>query len=657
MEEAVLAKELKVFRKQFKKDHGREPSRKDMNKFPGVAATYDAWLALKSTRSVATSTSASGTSRASASSSDRTYKRKALPDSPKSFPKSREERERREDREGTAMGPPPTTPSKKKKNVTYQAPFLTPTKRDKRASQSPNSQSVHDSGGSIVDVPLTPEQGTGSPSLDRKRHQDYREQLQQSRAPPSPRWRTYEDGSSPSKLRALLSSFSSIHKTPTKRKNEEDKDGSAVQVDRLSQVSTEKSYPAYTPRTKARKRLRGEVVVTPERSGGAGLRGVDHTRIGGQSNCSGQEQQLPKKRRGMAAATTLGDYGIVPVADSRRKDTAGLQSGTHTDLSIRPAEGQTNAQNTHFDEDEEDAMLGPSPSINRVVDRQIKAFKPLFSVEADETFTDGEIEEEEEEEEDLEAVNQVEPASVLQIPRLTASSKANDYDGQGEESEDDEVIIKPYRRYDRQIRGAAFSALDFDSDDDDGGIEGDFYGIDVNLAAERGFDSEEGEDNDDDDNEPPIFDNLSLHSPQCKKARQSMRIKAEREVRHLLGAEDEIQALDWDEEAAKREAESGSAAVPPPKTNKVGPPIKGGKLRKGFRDVKSEVGSGKAKKEVAPKEKPKSLIFQNTRDQVGSDQDSDVGQGSANDDEWASDVSSAEYGLGNGYMSDNDDAM
>lgn len=584
-----------------------------MNKHPAISATYDAWLAAKSSQSASTSA-------ATLDESKNGTKRKTLPSSPHVGGESGE----------SAMGPPPTTPSKKKKTMSQHDLFRTPTKA-KETALSP-SGSIHDSGGSIIDVPLTPKHILASPSTTRKRHQSVTFVA-------SPH-RTYEDGNSPSKLRALLSSFSSIQRTPTKgRREEAEKDEDAILMEKLTRGA---KATAYTPRTKARKRLRGEVVITPEKEGSG--KGKGQAARENQRRSSSDHGPLSKKRRGMAMST-LKDFGIVPIPAPKNR-AAGSDNGMaeekrKVELSRLHSSHSQVQEYDDDDEDEDDEILGPSPSANRKVNRPIKSFKPLFGVEADGSLSGEEGEGGDQHDEPVGA------KAVSTTAPLTSLKSLNQVEVD-DDDEDRDVIVRPYQRYGNSSFTQRFHALGGALSDDDEDME--FYGL---LAAPQATTSAEREilvSSEEEDDDPSILETLSLNSPQCKQVRNRQRVKAQREVRQLLGAEEEIQPLEWEDGTGQTEGV-------PPKTNKVGPPVKAGKLRKGFKDVKSAVSTTKLRQKQ--EKASTSLVFQNTREQMGSDQDSDLGGGldSDDDDEWASDVGSAEYGLGDGYMSDGVDCI
>ena len=566
-----------------------------------MAATYDAWLAVKAPPS-ASAPSGSVVKRPA------NAKRKAANDSPP--PHHRNVAGGAQQSAAPTMGPPPTTPGKRKRTRELSQGLLrTPTKT---LSASP-SNSVHDSGGSVVDVPLTPK-AAESPSLrGKQRHKDV---LMAS--PSSRRIRQYEDGGSPSKLRALLSSFSSIQRTPTKTSGRGEDDNDRRLLERLVGGS------AFTPRTKARKRLRGEVVVTPEKA-----RAQEQLELVGQQTRgdTARDRPAPKKKRGMALST-LRDYGMVPIAGPQSK--AGSQSRPQEDKAQVRIEAGDGDEGDDGDDDQD--MLGPSPSVDRIVDRPVKAFRPLFGVVSNGQLND---------DDDDDRNERVDLADGLSVPAPQARA-AHD-----EEGEEQDVVIVPYQRYERgHFRQYLYSPQERMSDDED---DLNVYGV-VAPAAVRPESPEELAEDSSDDDAAPVLDALTLNSPQCKRARNMQRIKAERHVQQLLGAhEEDWRAFEGDmgEEHGRRE---GSSI--PPRSNKVGPPIKGGKLRKGFKDVTSAVAKSDAEVDHTPPAPSSALVFANDREQAGSDDEQYNGEDDSND-EWASDVSSAGYGLGDGYMSDN----
>lgn len=514
------------------------------------------------------------------------------------------------------MGPPPTTPGKRKRTRELSQGLLrTPTKT---LSASP-SNSVHDSGGSVVDVPLTPKQTAESPSLrGKQRHEDL-----PASSPSSRRIRQYDDGGSPSKLRALLSSFSSIQRTPTKASGRGEEDNDRRLLERLVGGS------AFTPRTKARKRLRGEVVVTPEKAR------AEEQPVGQQTRGdTTRDRPARKKKRGMALST-LRDYGMVPVAGPQSK--AGSQSRLQEDKAQVRIEVGDGDEGDDGDDDHD--MLGPSPSVDRSVDRPIKAFRPLFGVVSNGQLNDDDDDDDGDDDDRNERLDQADGLSVP-APQARAANE--------EEGEEQDVVIVPYQRHERgRFRQYLYSPQGCMSDDED---DLNVYGVVAPSAVRQESPGKLAEDSSDDD-AAPVLDALTLNSPQCKRARNMQRIKAERHVQQLLGAnEEDWRAFEGDmgEEHGRRR----EGASIPPRSNKVGPPIKGGKLRKGFKDVTSAVAGSDTADDRTPPASSSALVFANDREQAGSDDEQHNGEDDSND-EWASDVSSAGYGLGDGYMSDN----
>lgn len=605
-----------------------------MSKYPSIAEIYDEWLAIKSASTASTS---SAPVQRHSSTTKAAKRRIEMTSSPRKT--VHESRFDIADDAGpsTLMGPPPTTPSKKKRLSYLDAADVnttskTPTKGSKigPAAASPLSD-VHDSGGSLVDVPSTPKQDSpGSPSTFASRwtHQRQKQTRQQQKSPS--KIREYE---SPRKIKELLSSFSSMHRTPTKEKEAEDE---------LRQRLTKGVLPAYTPRTKARKRLRGEVVITPEKGR------VDEGRV--------VKEQGTKKRRGMAATTTLRDYGIVSVAAPKGRANGSLNGKGNTQERVngRSLDLREETDDEDDSEDEGDEILGPSPSVNRITDRPVKSFQPLFTASHNATSLEDDNEGLSEGQQQIawtitKTSNKTNGTPPAAIPRQEKSGPATTPDRKADGDEEDaDMVVVAYQPYGKKgiarhiTEGSgALSGNDSEEDDD---LATDFYGVTTALDSTTEAMEEEdiGAANTSEEDASPILIALNLDSPQQRKARRRQKMREEREIRHLLGTDDSLLHLAEEEEEVK-------AALP--KSNKVGPPIKGGKLRKGFRDVSS---SKVKQSKVAPttiQKKPR-MILQNSREQLGSDQESELGRNDSDDDEWASDVGSAEYGLGNGYMSD-----
>ncbi|KAE8211558.1 hypothetical protein CF327_g4700 [Tilletia walkeri] len=214
--EGILRKQLKEFQRSFVAQHGRPPSKSDMAKEPSIQSAYDAWHAIRKVSSSSStqaeaSSSKSGTASTSASRVFTTPSRKSRNTAPQPT---------------TTTAATPTPTSTRKKN-----PFATPssaaaaasTQTPSRPKQNPPTPST------IVRIFVTPPHPAASTSagLNDDAQFDY--------------------ANSPSRLKALIAARS------TTRVGAGGGSGNLLKNDN------------FTPRTKARKRLRGEFVPpTPE---------------------------------------------------------------------------------------------------------------------------------------------------------------------------------------------------------------------------------------------------------------------------------------------------------------------------------------------------------------------------------------------------------
>lgn len=163
--EAILRKQLKQWQRAFRAEHGREPSKSDMQRHPEISSTYDTWRAL----SEATS--------------------------------AKPRREKKTSASEGAMAAPPTTPTKPRKYTMVASPknpFRSPQKPRREYERAPEFPSA------LVEA------------------EAYESDMSDEEAKPKQR-------------------------TPVK----------------AAAAATPQSSMLFTPRTKARKRLRGEDVRTP----------------------------------------------------------------------------------------------------------------------------------------------------------------------------------------------------------------------------------------------------------------------------------------------------------------------------------------------------------------------------------------------------------
>lgn len=214
--EQILRRELKRWQKSFKDKHGRDPTKRDILADASIAGTYDTWQALGGD-----SQQIEGKAKV----------RKTVPASNK----SKHDKHARKGKAESSAAAVLKTPTKSKRFSTQHVdtspsknPFRTPTKSPVKKPNpfaTPSKQSpikaAPSPAGSVVDVSMTPPKAQ------------------------------YEESSSPSRLRSLVAAHSKHSNSPSR---------AAGKLDA--------ALIAYTPRTKARKRLRGEDVPPTPRTNG-----------------------------------------------------------------------------------------------------------------------------------------------------------------------------------------------------------------------------------------------------------------------------------------------------------------------------------------------------------------------------------------------------
>lgn len=241
-------KKLKTWQHEFRTKHKREPRRSDIAQVPDIAAIYDAW------------TAAAGKGKAKAARSSTSSNAEAGPSRSSS------------NQQPMGRPPPPSTPTKMRSVLTdprtpvhgsrgspSRNPFQTPTKTPSR--------------------PLTPSSAVKlrtPPANQSDIHQGSHDAH-------------FHYNTSPSSFRALVGAHS-LSQSPNRR----GKDTSSVDALLASKQ-------ALTPRTKARKRLRGEEVPpTPHSKGGSRKDGVP----------SPARTSLPPRKR-RAQGTTASAGGVI----------------------------------------------------------------------------------------------------------------------------------------------------------------------------------------------------------------------------------------------------------------------------------------------------------------------------------------------------------
>ncbi|SAM60938.1 uncharacterized protein UBRO_00905 [Ustilago bromivora] len=235
--EATLRRELRTWRRAFKAQHGRDPTKRDILADPEIAGIYDTWQAVGGDLKAAKAKPHPRVERGDSIASSSKQRLDEGLNTPSKKKPSHKEVETEVGR-GNPFKTPTKTPSRKKN------PWVTPSKSlaiggagEKEGEASPAC--------SMIEVEMTPTKR--SPLLDilSKRNTA-------SRPPQGQEYVT----ASPSKLRTTLTAASRL--TPTIKRL------SPTRV--KSDAALSAALVAYTPRTRARKRLRGEdVPPTPNR--------------------------------------------------------------------------------------------------------------------------------------------------------------------------------------------------------------------------------------------------------------------------------------------------------------------------------------------------------------------------------------------------------
>ncbi|KAN0060277.1 hypothetical protein ACQY0O_007606 [Thecaphora frezii] len=325
--ESILRKELKQWQRNFRTKHGRDPTKRDILGDAEIASTYEAWNAIaaatgskpKPTASSSRSDAVASSSRSSASAARKDEAQRRREEAPAPDPKRR--------RDDVARARPssdqPTvsladsnvfkTPTKPRRSSsgrshgpvtpTHSNPFRTPTRlrgsSPSAAHRSPLGRHGPESSaerrpppspaGSVVDLQMTPTKPTTpSPSKLGSDRYDY--------------------AASPSKLRTLVASHST--RSPSGKR---------------PSASDAAELVTYTPRTKARKRLRGEEVPpTPkqddgraaQRGSGAAFAAYLASASGDKDPGSAGEASVGKERllsSGKRPSGGLAAYGFGPL--------------------------------------------------------------------------------------------------------------------------------------------------------------------------------------------------------------------------------------------------------------------------------------------------------------------------------------------------------
>lgn len=338
--EQILRRELKTWQKAFKAQHGRDPTKRDILADDAIAGTYDTWMAVGG---------------------DAKAKPKKVEESRRSTTAS-SSKQRLDEAADRAKGDVFRTPSKRKAREAVETsspsrnPYRTPSKRSSPSQlpggtaatpgrtrnpfATPSKRSTADAAvdvspaRSMIEVEMTPTKRSPLPDTFARRNN-----FTPTKSPSSQQYVT----ASPSKLRTTVTA--ALRRTPTK-------------THAASDAALNQALVAYTPRTKARKRLRGEdVPPTPHRE----KRSAAHT------------DPRPVQKG-------LGAFGF---ASTRKHDTSSRTATAAASASVFSRARSTHSQrgpDSGRDDDEE--MLGESPIKTVAKLRRASSkpgFKPLFA--------------------------------------------------------------------------------------------------------------------------------------------------------------------------------------------------------------------------------------------------------------------------------------
>lgn len=274
--DGILRKQLKTWQNDFRSKHGREPRRKDIAQVPEIAAIYDTWTAMAKAGASAGETSTSGSRsrhEEGSSTSSSKHSRSAASGKDKRNLQSSPKRSR-------PSMPPPETPTKSLRNVgpstpthsSSRNPFRTPTK-------TPTSERI-----------------PSTPSSEVKLRTPVKAQLDMQGNNETASDSRFHYNASPSSYRALVGSYS---KTLSPNHSRAPMSSKEQDASLLKQ---------FTPRTKARKRLRGEdVPPTPQSQQKQQI--PSHSPSQHRDGRSkGLSSQPPRKRRAQGRQGALSEY-------------------------------------------------------------------------------------------------------------------------------------------------------------------------------------------------------------------------------------------------------------------------------------------------------------------------------------------------------------
>ena len=613
--ESILRKDLKQWQRAFRATHGRDPTKRDILKDPAIASTYEAWAAV------------SAETRTASSSSTSSKRDKQRHVAPVQVQEQEQEQEQAQARPSDVFRTP--TKPRPRENMGTRTPSSqtrTPVKPTPGPGPSPT--------GSVVDVQMTP-----------TRQEE-----------------TYEDVSSPSRLRTLVAMHAK--RSPNLRKPSS-----------LTQT--------YTPRTKARKRLRGEdVPPTPKPKSDAARRGsgaaFDAYLCGGER---------PGKKRATLSAYGFGPKRKAPPSDDEEEE----EQGGSPSKSARARAFQP---------------LFVSPSAKRMAlappsQRRTSGGGGLFAAELEarrRQSMEGKKKEGRESDSDADSDRPTSramqkssvPPTSSPVTGITTPSRERGTettvpavdgqpqqqqgqrrpswkistivvsDNEGDESSADTVktiTVLPYQRY-----GSLRNKADREREEQDADDEEDLFGYALSrsprkVEEEAGAGDGAGADSDSSmsDGEGLLLSNLSLHSPsrrlpaQGRQAIRAQRAHDATRLEALLGAgRDELEVLELEEETdgqkpapAKNWGEAKARDKPSTKRRQPAP---ASALAPALAPrVKQREPQPVAARACA---RPLQRAGRSGMgdDEVCEDDEEQV------DDDWASEVDSDEYGLGDGEM-------
>lgn len=380
--EAILKKELKEWQRAFRSkvsqisenidkkansiadtflylcllllQHGREPSRADMAKHPDISSTYDTWHAIRSA-TASTSSTGTGTGTGTESKKRSSSSRGNGSGSGSGSASSSNHHESKSQKRSTVDSNPFKTPTKPKTTQLFKTP--TSDRREGGAQMTSASASASQ-----------PKDPFRTPSKPSNRHDtstpsSVRSVLKASM--PSPSIQT-----TPSNLNRFPTSSSSRITSPAQLK---------AAIASHSTNSPNISGATYTPRTKARKRLRGEEV--PPTPAGLGQRplkkrfGTGSLGVGSMND--GMETELEKGRNPGNGAFKMG-LGERKLSDGKTGINALLGKGKGKGKALDANASNFKGGKALEDEYEDEEILEASPIRQSSGSQGDRKFKPLF---------------------------------------------------------------------------------------------------------------------------------------------------------------------------------------------------------------------------------------------------------------------------------------